>query len=171
VGRRGFEMVASKKKPVVLDMGAGINPHPKATHAVDVSYRPKNIKHAVETYGSGLTTVKKLENKLKSVDYKFNFNYNMQKLPWPSNHFDMIYSNGSLGANGKSFAYKEIYRVLKHGGKLSFGQVGDTIEKIEKIIHTLKEIGFVKVRVVDFGSYMYKGVKRYTGWVKASKGF
>ena len=119
-------MVVNKKKEPFLDMGAGIRPHSRSTHAVD--YNPNSPISKYEIYEEyndlkKLPSKENIERRLKSMDYKFNFNYNTQKLPWPNNSFKVVYSNGSLGVYGKQPAFKESFRVLKHGGKLDYGMV------------------------------------------------
>jgi len=167
-------MTTQKRKPKVLDMGAHAFPHPRATHAVDIVSK-RSVQYTADKDPDahdkrekpyGYTTKKILENRLKKIDYRFNFNYNTQKLPWSNNYFDTIYSQGSLYAYGKPFAYKEIHRVLKHGGRLIY-DIGDTKEKLEKHFKMLKEIGFTSGNIHGVGTYMYKGEKRISGkmWV------
>jgi ubiquinone/menaquinone biosynthesis C-methylase UbiE len=155
-------------------MGAHALPHPRSTHAVDIVDK-KSVLWAAENEQDmhdkrekpyGYTTKRILENRLKKIDYRFNFNYNTQKLPWPNNYFDTIYSQGSLHAYGKPFAYKEIYRVLKQGGRLIY-DIGDTRERLNKHFKMLKEIGFASGGIHNAGTYVYKGKERIGGkmWV------
>ena len=166
-----------KNKYTLLDMGSGVHPHPKATHAVD---RSSNIKHLtppeIKEYREDAK--RNLELKLKQMDYRLNFNYNTQKLPWPNNSFNMVYSNGSIGTYGKRAAYKEAFRVLKHGGILKFGAVASTsIEGIKKVGQMLKDIGFINVRGTEpfgtkdigFSSYTHNKRKLYSIWIQATK--
>jgi len=162
------------KKKHVLDLGAHAVPHPRATHAVDhdskksILYTAENDLnyHDKREKPYGYTTKRIIENRLKKIDYRFNFNYNTQKLPWSNNYFDTIYSQGSLYVYGKPFAYKEIYRVLKHGGRLIY-DIGDTKERLDKHFKMLKEIGFTSGRIHNSGKYIYKGKERISGkmWV------
>jgi ubiquinone/menaquinone biosynthesis C-methylase UbiE len=160
-----------KKKKLILDMGAANIPYPHATHAVDLVSKRGALTDEFNTkndYYNGEITKQRFENMLKYMDYKFNFNYNTQKLPWPNNYFDIIFSNGSIGAYGKENAYKEAYRVLKHGGKLKF-TVGEPMEKLQKKGQMLTKIGFTKVHLIQAGTYMYKGEKMWGGFMVATK--
>ena len=156
-------------KEQFLDLGASNSPHPRATHAVDKMSKPAVFK---ETFKSkylihGITKAE-FENKLKQMDYKFNFNYNTQKLPWPNNSFKMVYSNGSLGNFGKVAAFREAYRVLKHGGKLIF-TFSKYEEKYYEMIKMLKNIGFIKMHNTQGETQIYKKRKIIAGTMVAYK--
>lgn len=86
----------------VLDLGAGMHPDYRATHAIDLV---------------------KPEKTFKGLKYKWGYNFNKEttNLPYKDNSFDVVVSIGSLGRNFESRnIYKEIYRVLKPGGRLEF---------------------------------------------------
>ena len=134
-------MVIQKQK--ILDMGAGANPYPRATHAIDATKKLHPTKEEINFYKA--EHGKNLETKLKQMDYKIKINYNTQKLPWPDNSFKMVYSNGSLAENGNLHAYKEAYRVLKHGGKLKYGMIVGTKQEIQKKMQLPQKAGFINV--------------------------
>jgi SAM-dependent methyltransferase len=160
-----------KKRKLILDMGAANIPYPYATHAVDLVSKHGALTdefNAKNDYYNGEITKQRFENMLKYIDYKFNFNYNTQKLPWQNNYFDLIFSNGSIGKYGKENAFKEAYRVLKRGGKLKF-TVGDTMEKLHKKGQMMADIGFIKIHLIHAGSYIYKGEKIWGGQMVATK--
>ncbi len=136
-------MALQKRKPKVLDMGAGYMPHPQATHAVDFANKIKLDEEDKSNYK--IEYHRNLENKLKSMDYKLKINYNTQRLPWPNNSFNKVYSNGSLGTYGKLHAFQEAYRVLKHGGKLEYGMVEGTKEEIQKKMILPYKAGFINI--------------------------
>jgi hypothetical protein len=87
-------MVVKKKEPF-LDLGASAVPHSKATRAVDFDSKRKVVGWIKEYTEDSKkpTTKEKLERKLKSMDYRFRFNYNTQKFPWSNNSFKVVYSN------------------------------------------------------------------------------
>ena len=86
----------------VLDIGAGDNPDLRATHAIDLT---------------------KPERTYKNLNYKWGYDFNKESinLPYKGNIFDVVVSYGGLGRNFESAKiYKEIYRVLRPGGRLEF---------------------------------------------------
>lgn len=157
-------------KRKVLDMGAGIRPHSGATHAVDLAPMVSITKELVVDNYNDLKRIpskESVERRLKSMDYKFNFNYNTNKLPWPNNSFKLVYSNGSLGENGKLSAFKEIYRVLKHGGKLSYGMIGGPEENIKRKMKILYDVGFKNIKPIVYVNP--KNKNDISAWMTAVK--
>ena len=91
-----------RKGDKVLDIGAGIQPDLRATHAIDLV---------------------KADKKFKSLEYKHGYDFSKEttKLPYRDNTFDVIVSYGALGRNFETqMIYNEIRRVLKPGGRLEF---------------------------------------------------
>ena len=120
-------------------------------------------------YKEGDTTKEHFEQRLKQMDYRFNFNYNTLKLPWPNNSFKIVYSHASLGGYGKLSAYKEAYRVLKHGGKLQFDMKG-TKKMVENKMKMLHDIGFKSIRIVKSSeAYELQNKIQYTVVIQATK--
>jgi SAM-dependent methyltransferase len=155
----------------ILDMGAANIPHPISTHAVDSGSKKITLSCNFSNkndYVNGYITKPTFERMLERMDYRFNFNYNTTKLPWPDNFFDVVYSNGSIGRYGKPYAYKEAYRVLKRGGRLDFS-TGGTKERIQKLFDMLQGIGYKQAGTDEFGSYMYNGKQQYGGHIIAIK--
>jgi SAM-dependent methyltransferase len=161
------------KREPFLDLGASAVPHRSATHAVDRDSKTKVVGWIKEyTEDSGTPTTKeKLERKLKSMDYRFGFNYNTQKFPWPNNSFKVVYSNASLGRYGNpKNAFKESYRVLKHGGKLIIDSFGGSREQIQKVKTMIVNTGFTNVTIkLDKDVYIHNGKENYSGKLTATK--
>ena len=105
----------------VLDIGAGDDPDFRATHAIDL-VKPD------ETY--------------KNLSYKWGYDFSKEStnLPYGDNSFDVVVSYGALGRNFESAnIYKEIYRVLKRGGRFEFNEPWST-----NSISLLRRAGFGK---------------------------
>lgn len=98
---RGARKMPGKK---VLDLGPGISPDMRATHAVDIQ------------------TLRAMEAS-RFKDIKFKAKVDASKgLPYRTGFFDMVISYGALGHNfGAPKTYAEVYRILKPGGKLELG--------------------------------------------------
>ena len=107
-----FKKVVGQK---VLDIGAGRGPDFRATHAIDLSNPRKTFQN---------------------LDYKWGYDFNKEttSLPYSSNSFDVVVSYGALGKNFESAnIYKEIYRVLKPGGRLELNHAsGNTVSLMRK---------------------------------------
>lgn len=107
-----FKKYAGQK---VLDIGAGIGPDFRATHAID-------LRNPGETF--------------QNLDYKWGYDFNKEStnLPYGNNSFDVVVSYGALGMNFESAKiYKEIYRVLKPGGRLELNHTsGNTVLLLRK---------------------------------------
>jgi ubiquinone/menaquinone biosynthesis C-methylase UbiE len=157
-------------KPYQLELGASAVPHSKTTHAIDRDSKSKTIRFADTLYHEeGETSKEKFERRLKAMDYKFGFNYNTQKFPWPNNSFKVVYSKASLGSYGNpAHAFKESYRVLKSGGILKF-DVGGTKEYLLKIKQKLSDVGFVNIKITMGEAYVYKGVAKHSAKITATK--
>lgn len=160
------------KREPFLELGASAVPHPKATHAIDRDSKSKTVHYADTLYREeGETTKEKFERKLKAMDYRFGFNYNSQKFPWPNNSFKVVYSKASLGHYGNpSNAFKESYRVLKHGGKLIIDNFGGTETKIIKLRKMIANAGFSNITIkLNKDAHIYNGEKDYSGKLTATK--
>jgi ubiquinone/menaquinone biosynthesis C-methylase UbiE len=158
-------------KPHQLELGASAIPHSKTTHAVDRASKSKTIKESDTLYREEkLTTKEKFERRLKAMDYKFGFNYNTQKFPWPNNSFKVVYSKASLGNydGNISHALKESYRVLKSGGILKFDVILSK-PNLEKLKRALSTVGFINIRFRLGKSLIYKGVTKYDVTITANK--
>lgn len=157
-------------KEPFLELGASAVPHSRATHAVDRDSKKKTIRYADTLYTEEKETTKEqFERRLKAMDYRFGFNYNTQKFPWPSNSFKIVYSHASLSNYGNpSHAFKEAYRVLKHGGKIIFDAVGNK-EALLKIKTKLLDAGFSNISIRIEEGYVYKGENKYNAKVSATK--
>lgn len=158
----------------VLDMGASNIPHPKATHAVDIWTKKymlgkSDIYSNKNNFKEGDTTKETFERKLKAMDYRFHFNYNTTKLPWPSNSFNLVYSGNSIGGYGKPAAFKEAHRVLKNGGVLKFN-MGGTKKTIENKMKMLHDIGFRNIKITKSSEpWMIKNKVIYNATITATK--
>jgi SAM-dependent methyltransferase len=160
------------KKEPFLELGASAVPHSKATHAVDLDSKQKTMQFANTLYREeGDTTPEKFERRLKSMDYRFGFNYNTQRFPWPNESFKTVYSSGSLGHYGNpQNAFKEAYRVLKHNGKLIIDQFGGSEPQMINLRRMIINTGFKNISIkLSKEVSMYKGEKNYSGKLTATK--
>jgi len=158
-------------KEPFLELGASAVPHRNATHAIDRDSKKRTLNFANTLYKEeGETTKEQFERRLKAMDYKFGFNYNTQKFPWPNNSFKVVYSKASLGSYGNpAHAFKESYRVLKHGGKLVFDSHGTKIH-LMNLKKKLADNGFVNIHMTQTEeSYVYKGKTIYDVKISAIK--
>lgn len=147
------------KKQPFLDMGARANPHPYATDATEVGPRRWVNQQVREEETEGRMNLDLFRNRLKKdLKYHFEFDYNRRKLPYPDNHFEVVYSRGSMTYAATQHAYKEVYRVLKHGGKLIL-DTGASERSITKTIDTLKKYGFKNVTFKQRDAYKLENVK------------
>jgi SAM-dependent methyltransferase len=157
-----------------LELGASAVPHRNATHAVDRDSKKQTIKWIREEYTENSNTpitLSQFEHRLKQMDYKFRFNYNTQKFPWPNNSFKTVYSTASLGNYGGNVlhAFKESYRVLKHGGQIKFDVIG-TKQHIIKIKELLIKSGFGSILIKKNGKPIsYEGKIKYPVKIAAIK--
>ncbi len=158
-------------KDPFLELGASAVPHPRATHAIDRDSKKRTLNFANTLYkDEGETTKEKFERRIKQMDYKFGFNYNTQKFPWPNNSFKIVYSHASLSHYGNpSHAFKEAYRVLKHGGKLIFDASG-TKRQLINLKKKLIDIEFSNISIRIGEEYTHEGKTEYDTKVSAIKG-
>ena len=142
----------------ILDIGSGLMPDYRATDAIDYQTRSSsNIKQNEQFHINGqilhLGVSKNRVNYLKkyrdsNIHFKWNVDFNSY-LPYADNTFNKIVSHSSIIAFGKISAYKEIYRVLKHGVSVeirSASGVSDNL--INKTISVMKKVGFKKIKVL-----------------------
>lgn len=114
------------KGQIVLDIGAGSHPDYRATHAIDL------VKPEIR--------VKGLRNK-----WGYDFNSETTNLPYKDNSFHVVVSYGGLGRNFESKNIcKEIYRVLKSGGRFEFNPDS------KKSLKWLKEAGLKKLHMEKY---------------------
>jgi len=119
---RGFE----KGKELVLDVGAGISPDWRATHAID-------LRNPGQSW--------------KGVKYKHGINLNQNDMPYSSSAFDRVISYGSLGFNfGTSKTYNEIYRILRIGGIVEIGLPLGSEKNIPIVTNALSKSGFRNIK-------------------------
>lgn len=130
----------SQGEQYVLDIGAGSGPDLRATHAIDL---------------------RKPLRKFKNLEYEYGYDFNKEStnLPYPDNYFDLVVSYGALGRNfGSKNIYKEIYRVLRPGGRF---------EANWNVTKNFKKVGFKKISKV---SYFNKSLNEKVDVFIAEKG-
>lgn len=113
-----------KSKRLILDLGAGDRVYPGATHAIDLHQRTES-----------------------GVEY-ITINVEKARFPIQDDFFDLVISRGALlVAFGNLHTYREIYRVLKPGGKLvfMFGMY-PSIGSWARAYINLKIAGFTNIR-------------------------
>ena len=116
----------------ILDIGAGFEPYPGATDAVD-------RRGAKSTYHIR----KKMKHPFpKTLRYRFSIDMNKQ-LPYPDATFVKVVSRYSLCTFGTQNAFNEAYRVLKPGGSIMI-QTGHDLNGVKKLMQTLVMAGFVE---------------------------
>jgi len=118
-------------------------------------------------------SIETLKNKYPNTNITFQA-ADVEHLPYPDNHFDGVIGNGVLHHLDIDKCLKEIYRVLKTGGKIFFTEpnllnpevfletqvpwIGKIAQKTEdetafvrwEIKKKLKEIGFINITVTPF---------------------
>jgi len=125
-----YKELRSKEKDYrnqqVLDIGAGISPDTRATHAIDLQ---------------------KPDISWIDIQYKSGVDLNKDTLPYRNNQFHRVISYAGLGMNfGTSKTFREVYRILKKNGIIEIG-IGNGYEKnIEPIKNELKNSGFTIIR-------------------------
>lgn len=91
----------------ILDIGAGTDPHPLATDAVEIM----GMREFTEL-------VQQTRNPIHSgITYYFEVNMNTS-LPFAADTFSMVISRYSIGTHGRQNAFREAYRVLQPGGQI-----------------------------------------------------
>ena len=108
----------------VLDIGAGYDPHPEATDAID-AFDQKALVELGKKEGKSIPA---------RVAYRFGVDMNAG-LPYPAGTFQKVVSRFSLATFGKPKAFREAHRVLKPGGILETwvgdaGEVADTTRRL-----------------------------------------
>ena len=127
----------------VLDIGAGYEPHPAATDAIDILDR-KTLASLGKQDGYVIPS---------RLLYKFGVDFN-QALPYPAGTFQRAISRFSLATFGKPPAYREAHRVLRPGGSIEIW-AGDS-RKIARITRHLRGARFTGVAVEDLGQEEYR---------------
>lgn len=113
----------------VLDVGAGISPDVRATHAID-------LRKPDETF-SGL-----------KYQYGYDFNKETTNMPYSDNYFDIVVSYGALGRNFWSQnIFSEIYRVLRPGGHF---ELHVTPKTNKMSVATMKNVGFKDIKTKSY---------------------
>lgn len=119
----------------VLDVGAGDNPDYRATHSIDLM---------------------KPQDRYKGLNCKWGYDFNKEStnLPYPDNSFHVVVSYGGLGRNFESKNIcKEIYRVLKSGGRFEFNPDS------ENSVKWIKDAGFKNLHMENyFDEYLNKKI-------------
>jgi hypothetical protein len=112
----------------VLDIGAGMQPDARATHAIDLQEPGKNW-----------------------FDIKYQSGVDMEKenLPYRNNQFHRVISYASLGMNfGNDKTYKEVYRILKSNGVIEIGLPYTSDERnVGYVQNDLKKNGFRNIKI------------------------
>ncbi|MFP3909741.1 MAG: arsenite methyltransferase [Archaeoglobaceae archaeon] len=150
----------------VLDLGSGAG--------IDVFLAAEKVGPTGEIIGLDMTEemVEKSEKLAKSYDYS-NVEFRlgeMEELPFEDNYFDLITSNCVINlSTDKSRTFKEIYRVLRPGGRVIIsdivlkGQLPESIKNDKKAwagciagalqkgeyIKCIQDSGFKEVKVIS----------------------
>ena len=108
----------------ILDIGAGKNPHPQATHAIDRIPDPK----------------------FRGLNYTGEWNFKEREyLPYEDDSFLYVISSGGLGVNFGTDSlslFDDTYRVLKPGGKLVLAYGPSWYSDTKEILGMMESVGF-----------------------------
>jgi ubiquinone/menaquinone biosynthesis C-methylase UbiE len=141
----------------ILDLGAGHDPDPAATDAVELLSRAFTVADAKRV---GQTIPPR-------VNYLFGVDMN-KGLPYDASTFQKVISKYAISAYGKPKAYREAYRVLKPGGTIVV-ELGDPRD-IQTIATRLRGARFTGVTVKEQTERDYYGKKHQVYQVLAKKG-
>jgi ubiquinone/menaquinone biosynthesis C-methylase UbiE len=165
----------------VLDVGSGLTPDYRATDAIDMGTKNSSrLKHDEDWHlygqviylGVSKKKIKQLqEYRDKNINFIWHVNYNNQ-LPYPDKTFDLVVSHASLASPSLSEpnAFREVYRVLKRGGKIEIGSSSLPKEWVNYITQNMKNVGFKKIqlkkRIIDTRLFTHeiKGVYKAKGF-------
>jgi ubiquinone/menaquinone biosynthesis C-methylase UbiE len=117
-----FSMQSLAKGERVVDVGSGGGFDSfVAAHQIDATGKVVGVDMTDEMLAKSRSTVKKLE--LNNVEFREGF---AEALPVEDGWADVVISNGviNLCAN-KRTTFSEIYRVLRHGGRLQFADIAN----------------------------------------------
>lgn len=121
-----FKQVKGQK---VLDIGAGISPDVRATHAIDLEKPDETFSNLKYQWG-------------------YDFNKETTDLPYPDNYFNVVVSYGALGRNFWSKnIFRESYRVLKLGGHF---ELHVTPKTNKMSVEAMKDVGFKNIKTKSY---------------------
>jgi len=124
-----------KSKRLSLDVGPGPSPARGTTHAVDVSNDFVELLGNTRRREWGDKAFKRIRYRLADAE---------KGLPYRDDLFDRVTCNNVLGSYVDSHkAIPHMYKVLKHGGHVSFLVYGAALA--EDIVRSMRSTGFVGV--------------------------
>jgi len=116
----------------ILDIGSGLDPHPRATHAID------------ERTKAQLEKSNKRRANFKGVKFQGGVDYTKPVSRRSCNQFDGVISQYSLDVYGNQQAYKNAHCLLKCGGVITI-RGGDTRDA-PKVKRKLERAGFTNIK-------------------------
>jgi len=122
----------------VLDLGAGHDPHPEATDAIDAFDQ------------NTLVELGKLDGRAIPVKITYRYQVDMNAgLPYPAGTFQKVVSQFALATFGKPKAFREAHRVLKPGGTIEI-RMGNRGE-VPRIVRHLRGARFTQITTEPLG--------------------
>lgn len=176
-----------KESDVVLDVGSG--------GGLDVFLASKKVGPKGKVIGLDMT--EQMIERAKQNARKGNYNNvefklgEAEDIPVKDNSIDLVMSNCVINlAPNKEKVYREIYRVLKPGGRFVISDIVTEKELDESIknnpeklvacvggaltekdyIGAIKKAGFEKVKILEKSSMVVSGVKVLSETIKGEKG-
>jgi len=116
----------------ILDIGSGLDPHPRATHAID-ELTQKRLERLMPT-----------GRHFHKVKFQGGVDYNRPVTRKSCDQFDAVMSRYSMDVYGNQQAYRNAHCLLKCGGEITI-RGGDT-RSAQQVKKKLERAGFKDIQ-------------------------